>query len=59
MFCIFGHPCGLKEYSVDPELNEPVHLDNLTPVNDVEKLISLQMGDGDEEAFGYSDEFFE
>lgn len=38
---------------------EIVHLGNLTPVNDAEKLISLQMGDGDEEAFGYSDEFFE
>ena len=58
MVGIFGQPWGLKEYSVDSELNDIVHLDNLTPVNDVEKLISLQMGDGDEEAFGYSDEFF-
>ena len=59
MVGIFGQPWGLKEYSVDPEFNQITHLDGLTPVSDVEKLISLQMGDRDEEAFGYSEEFFD
>lgn len=59
MVGIFGQPWSLKEYSVDPEVHKVTHLENLTPVNDVEKLLSLRWGDNEEDVFGYSAEFFD
>lgn len=58
MVGIFGQPWGLKEYSVDPDAHRVTHLEDLIPVSDIERLLTLQFDDDEEEAFGYSEEFF-